>query len=263
MEQLGIMGVALSFEWKGTSLQLSFRLSSKEQCAMRSVAIAEDQRIFREGLKALLTNTHLYDVVCEACNGVEAISCVERYEPELLLLDLSMPILGGMSVIKEIKSRFPKTKILIMTMHNSEEYIREGLQLGANGYCLKDCGREEFVAAIEKVLSGSLYLSPGLSEHILIGYMRTKPGLTERSAWERLTGREKEVLKLIGEGYRSKQIGEVLSISIKTVEKHRSNIAKKLNIHSIAALTAFAYEKGLITHAFKPIDVPPESFSKN
>ena len=220
---------------------------------MRRLAIAEDHKILRETLKGMLEHTQAYEVICEASNGLEAIKCIEHYEPEMLLLDLSMPIMGGMSVLKEVKERFPKTKILILTMHKSEEYVREGLELGADGYCLKDCGRDDFIAAIEKVLGGGVYFSPGIADKILAGYLGVKRTFRGRSSWDSLTRREKEVLKLVGEGHRNKEIANILSISLKTVEKHRSNIIRKLDIHSVASLTAYAFEKGLVTHGSRTI----------
>jgi DNA-binding NarL/FixJ family response regulator len=214
---------------------------------MRKIAIAEDHKILREGLKELLVNTHLYEVVCEAQDGLEAIRCVQKFEPELLLLDLSMPKLNGISVIKEVKQSFPKTKTLVLTMYDSEEYLLEALQLGVNGYCLKDCGRKELLAAIEKVLDGRSYVSPGMADKLISGYQNRGPVLKPPS-FETVSRREKDVLKLVGEGYHNKEIAEFLFISPKTVEKHRSNIMKKLNIHTVAGLTAYAIEKGLIAH---------------
>ena len=113
-------------------------------------------------------------MVAEAGDGIEAIRAVEKHKPDLLLLDLSMPILGGMSVIKEIRSRFPETKILILTMHESEEFILEGMQLGANGYCLKDAGQAELLNAINRVLDGRSYLSPSIADKVLEGYMQDR-----------------------------------------------------------------------------------------
>ena len=217
---------------------------------MKNLAIAEDHRILRDGLKSLLTSTHLFEVVCEAENGVEAIRCVKTHTPDLLLLDLSMPILGGMSVIKEIKDRHPNTKILVLTMHESEEYLFEALRLGADGYCTKDSGRKELLKAIEKVLEGGKYVSPGIAEKVLDGYLKNKQAIKPRYL-DPISRREKEILKLVGEGYHNKQIAEILFISPKTVEKHRSNIMNKLNIHTVAGLTAYAIERGLVSQHAK------------
>jgi len=214
---------------------------------MKRLVIADHQRIIREGLKALLANSDSCEVVAEASDDMEAIRCVEQYKPDLLLLNLSGPVPGGMSLIQEVKRRFPATKILALSMHESEEFIMEGLQQGVDGYCLKDCGGAELSTAIERVLAGKTYLSPGIAERVLDGFMHERRGSRGQSSLESLTRREKEVLKLIGEGYQTKKIAQFLLISPKTVEKHRSNIIKKLDIHTASRLTVYAIEKGL-TH---------------
>ena len=218
---------------------------------MKKVVIAEDHKILREGLKVLLSNSKTLDVVAEAGDGMEAIRAVEKHKPDLLLLDLSMPMMGGMSVIKDLKSRFPETRILVLTIHESEEYILEGFQSGANGYCLKDAGTSELMTAIEKVLEGKTYLSPGIADKVLEGYLEDRRKVATQSSWDAVTQREKEVLKLVGEGYMNKEIADYLCISVKTVEKHRSNIMQKLDMHTASALTAYAIEKGLVTKPAK------------
>jgi DNA-binding NarL/FixJ family response regulator len=213
---------------------------------MKRLVIAEDHKILREGLKALLSGGNSFEVVAEAGDGVEAIRAVEKHLPDLLLLDLSMPILDGMSVIKEIHKRFSDVKILVLTMHDSEEFILEGLRLGANGYCLKDSAGSELLLAINRVIEGKSYLSPGIADKVMEGYLHDRSRLKHQSSWDTLTRREREVLKLVGEGYRNREIGNYLFISIKTVEKHRSNIMKKLAIHTVSGLTAYAIDKGLV-----------------
>ncbi len=213
----------------------------------KKIVIAEDHRILREGLKALLTLDGKIEVVGEAEDGLEAIRCVERLQPDLVLLDLSMPRMNGLSAIKEIKSRYPETKILVLTVHESEEYILEALQTGANGYCLKDSGHKELVSAIERVLEGSTYLCPEVSHKVLQGYLEERKVIRSQSPWDTLTERERAVLKMVGEGYKNKEIADLLCISPKTVEKHRSNLMRKLDLHSVSALTAYAIDKGLVT----------------
>jgi DNA-binding NarL/FixJ family response regulator len=211
------------------------------------IVIAEDHKILREGLKALLSGHKTMKVVAEAEDGIEAIRCVEKYKPDLLLLDLSMPRMGGLSVIKDVKSRFPDTKILALTIHGAEDYILEAFKSGANGYCLKDASHAELTMAIGSVMAGKPYLSPGVSEKVLEGYLEDRRQLKTHSAWDEITQREKEVIKLVGEGYKNKEIADFLCVSVKTVEKHRSNIMSKLDIHTSSALTAYAIEKGLVT----------------
>ena len=211
------------------------------------IVIAEDHKILREGLKSLLRTIEDLDIVGEAADGLEAIRCVENYHPELLLLDLSMPKMNGISVIRDIKSRFPETKILVLTIHESEDYILESFHSGLDGYCLKDANYSELLIAIRSVLDGKTYLSPSISEKVLAGFLDDRKTLKSRSSWDMITQREREVLKLVGEGYKNKEIADYLCISVKTVEKHRSNIMRKLDVHTSSGLTAIAIEKGLVT----------------
>jgi len=211
------------------------------------IVIAEDHRILREGLKSLIQTSEGLDVVAEVEDGLEAIRAVEKYHPDLLLLDLSMPRMSGFSVIKETKSRFPETKILALTIHESEEYILESFASGLDGYCLKEASYGELFGAIKNVLAGKKYLSPGISERVLEGFLEKKKRLKTRTSWDTITEREREILKLVGEGYKNKEISDYLCISVKTVEKHRSNIMRKLDVHTSSGLTAIAIEKGLVT----------------
>ena len=213
----------------------------------KHIVIAEDHTILREGLRSLLGSSGDYEVVGEAADGLDAIRCAERYDPDVILLDLAMPRMNGMAAIKEIKRVSPETKILTLTVHKSEEYILEAFQSGADGYCLKDASHQELLMAIKSVLSGKTYLSPGISERVLEGYLEGRKSLKPTSSWATLTQREREVLKLIGEGYKNKEIADYLCISVKTVEKHRANLMRKLDLHSASALTAYAIEKGLVT----------------
>lgn len=213
----------------------------------KKIVIAEDQKILREGLKSLLSSSDDFEVVGEAEDGLNAVRCVEKFTPELLLLDLSMPKMSGISAIKEIKSQFTETKILVLTIHESEEYILEVFKSGADGYCLKDASHSELLVAIKSVLSGKRYISPGISGKVLEGYLDDRETLKTSSSWDSLTQREREILKLVGEGYKNKEIADYLCISAKTVEKHRSNIMGKLDLHTASALTAYAIKKGLVT----------------
>jgi DNA-binding NarL/FixJ family response regulator len=210
------------------------------------IAIAEDHTILREGLRALLISEPDFTVVCEAGDGRDAIQCIEEHQPDLILMDLSMPRMNGLEAIKEIKKRSRSTMVMALTVHKSEEYILATLQAGADGYVLKDTTHAELVSAIRHVLSGKRYLSPGVSEKVIEGYLEEKRSVKTRTAWDTLTKREREILKLIAEGYKNKEIADYLCVSLKTVEKHRTNLMKKLDIHNVATLTAFAMEKGLV-----------------
>jgi DNA-binding NarL/FixJ family response regulator len=211
------------------------------------IVIAEDHTILREGLRALLSSNADFEVVGEAQDGREAIRCVEKLKPHLVLTDLSMPRMNGMDAIRDIKRKSPETKILVLTVHKTEEYILATLQAGANGYLLKDSTHAELLAAVRHVLSGKHYISPGISDKVLDGYLEGRKTLKTRTSWETLTAREREILKLIAEGYKNKEIADDLCISVKTVEKHRANLMEKLNLHNVQALTTYAIEKGLVS----------------
>jgi DNA-binding NarL/FixJ family response regulator len=210
------------------------------------VIIAEDHQLFREGLKAMLMGREDLTVVGEAQDGLTAIEIVKKTKPDLLLLDLSMPRLSGVSVVKEIKRLFPEIIVLALTIHESDQYVLEAFESGVNGYCIKDASREELLIAINTVLKGKTYISPGIADNVMEGYLEGKKRLKTRSNWDTITPREREVLKLLAEGYLNKEIGDFLNISVKTVEKHRANIMAKLKLHSAAALTSFAIEQGLV-----------------
>ena len=210
------------------------------------ILIAEDYTILREGLRSLLASNPDFEVAGEAEDGNQAVQQTEKLKPDVVLMDLSMPRMNGMEAIREAKKRCPETKILALTIHKDEEYIRATLTAGANGYVLKDATHAELVMAIKSVLAGKHYLSPGVSEKIIEGYLEGGKVLKPVSAWETLTQREREVLKLIGEGYKSKEIADYLCISVKTVDKHRANLMQKLDLHNVQTLTAYAIEKGLV-----------------
>jgi DNA-binding NarL/FixJ family response regulator len=213
----------------------------------KRIVIAEDHTILREGLRALLSSDPDFEVVGEAEDGRDAIQCVESLTPDLVLMDLSLPRMNGMDAIKEIKRRSPDTKVLALTVHRTEEYILATLRAGADGYVLKDATHAELVMGIRSVLTGRPYLSPGVSDKVIEGYLEGRKTVKTGTPWDTLTQREREVLKLIAEGYKNKDIADYLYISVKTVEKHRANLMKKLDLHSTSALTAFAMERGLIT----------------
>jgi DNA-binding NarL/FixJ family response regulator len=211
-----------------------------------NIVLADDHTILREGLRALLTSDSNFEIVGEARDGREAVRCVEKLLPDLLLMDLSMPRMSGMDAIREIKRRYPDTKIIALTVHKTEEYLLTTLQAGADGYVLKDATHDELIMAIKNVMGGKSYLSPGVSEKVIEGYLEGKGNSLSVSSWETLSPREREVLKLIAEGYKNKEIAEDLCISLKTVEKHRANLMKKLDLHNAAALTVYAVERGLV-----------------
>ena len=211
------------------------------------VVIAEDHTILRAGLCALLASLEDFEVVGEAGDGRKAVSVVNRLIPDLLLIDLSMPKLNGMDAIREIKRQHPQIKIIVLTVHKSDEYILASLDAGANGYMLKDASQNELILAIEYVLAGKTFLSPSISDKVVEAYLENKKGEKIKSVWSSLTAREREILQLIAEGNKNKNIAEHLCISLKTVEKHRANLMQKLDLHNTAALTAYAIDKKIIS----------------
>lgn len=212
----------------------------------KQIVIAEDYTILREGLRALLSSASDLEVIGEAEDGRSAVRCVSDLEPDLVLMDLSMPKMSGIDAIREIKKSFPQTKVIALTVHEKEEYILASLQAGADGYVLKDATRAELMTAIRTVLDGKRFLSPGVSEKVIEGYLEGKRAGEPKSIWETITPREREILKLVAEGYKNKEIADQLCISVKTVDKHRTNLMRKLDLHTVSALTAFAIEKGLV-----------------
>ncbi len=212
----------------------------------RGVLIAEDHTLIREGLRALLSSLPDLEVIGEAGDGREAIQQAEKLLPALVLMDLSMPRVGGVEAIRQIRKKWPQIKILALTVNDSEEYILAALRAGADGYILKDSSHTDLIQAIRNILDGKRVLSPSISEKVIEGYLVGKKSESVQTSWDTLTSREREILKLIGEGNSSKNIADYLCLSLHTVEKHRSNLMKKLNLHSIWALTTYAVEKGLV-----------------
>ncbi|MCF8127344.1 MAG: response regulator transcription factor [Deltaproteobacteria bacterium] len=210
------------------------------------LVIVEDHKILRQGLCSLLSASADLEVVGQAGDGMNAIRTIKETEPDLALLDINMPKMDGISVIREIKQYCPNTRILALTMHRSEQYILQVFKSGGDGYCLKSSGQEELMTAIKAVLSGKRYVSPEISGIVLEGYLENRRTVKEKSSFEGLTQREKEVLKLVAEAHQNTEIADYLCISPKTVEKHRANIMRKLDLHSASALTAYAIENGLV-----------------
>ncbi len=210
------------------------------------IVIAEDHTIIREGLRALLDREPNLEIVGEAGDGLAAIRCVDNLSPDLVLMDLSMPKMNGLEAIRNIKNLNPDTKIIVLTVHKTEEYVLSTLQAGADGYVLKDANHLELRMAINNIMAGRRYLSPGISEKVIDGYLDGKKKIRTESVLDSLTKREREILKLIAEGHKNREIAGYLFISLKTVEKHRANLIKKLDLHSASALTAFAIEKGIV-----------------
>lgn len=212
----------------------------------RRILIVEDHTLLRAGLRALLSQDDDIEIVGESDNGRDAIRLIGALAPNLVMTDLSMPGMNGMEAIRDIKRRYPDIRVLVLTIHKADEYILESLKAGADGYLLKDATHDELRVAIRSVLNGKTYLSPDISGKVVNGYLGTGKLSNTRSAWDTLTHREREVLKLVAEGHPNKYIAEYFCLSVKTVEKHRANLMKKLDLHNASTLTAYAIEKGLV-----------------
>ncbi len=206
--------------------------------------IAEDHAIVREGIRGLLAGNQAFEVVGEAPDGVEALRLLNETRPDILILDISMPNLDGLSVTKQAKSKYPDLKIIILTIHDSSEYVFQIFKNGADGYVLKESAYEELLAAIEAVTGGKKFLSPGISGDVIRHYLDNP--LTQANPIDTLTRKEREVLTLITEGRSNKEMAEILFVSVKTVEFHRMNIMKKLDIHNQAALIRFGINSDLV-----------------
>ena len=210
------------------------------------VLLVEDHTILRKGIKALLEKETRIEVIGEAEDGIEAMKAIRKSQPDIVLLDISLPYLNGLEITRKILKHYPKIKVLILTMHSSEEYVNELLTAGAKGYIIKQAAPDELISAIRSVSEGFIYLSPEISKKVagrtnLIGRLNK-----DKKDRLQLSERETEVLQLIVEEHSPRDIAGLLFISIKTVENHRYNIMKKLDIHSIAGLTKYALEKKII-----------------
>lgn len=210
------------------------------------VLLVEDHRILREGLKAVLTSDPEIEVVGEADDGREAVRAAERLAPDVVILDITLPRTSGLDAIAEIRERCPRAKIVVLTAHKAEDLVLSALREGAHAYVLKEASLEELTAAVHRVRDGHRYLSPEITSYVVARSLREEGGDVPTSAFETLTPREREILKLVAEGYRNREIAEYLCISLRTVESHRARLMKKLGVENTAALTAYALEKGLV-----------------
>lgn len=210
-----------------------------------TILIADDHEIVRKGLRAVLETRKDFEVVAEATNGRDAVSLAEEHSPDVVLMDLSMPELNGMEAIGQIIRRSPRTEILVLTMHESEELIREVLDTGARGYVLKSDAAKQLVPAVDALREGKPFLTSRASEVVLDGFLGEGSGETSEPR-RQLTPREREIVQLIAEGKSNKQVAATLHISVKTAETHRTNIMKKLGMHSVSELVRYAVRNHMI-----------------
>lgn len=207
------------------------------------VLLVDDHALVRAGVRALVSGMENVLVVGEAGNGREALSLIESVSPDLILLDITMPEMNGLATLEEIKKRFPKVRVIMLTMHEAREYVIQSLRAGAAGFIPKSAASTELKQAIDAVMRGKTFVSAETSQDNLT---RVDTGAREQSLLERLTPRQREILLLIAEGKTTKQIARALEISVKTVESHRAQLTERLNIHDVAGLVRFAIKTDLL-----------------
>ncbi|MCI0708056.1 MAG: response regulator transcription factor [Ignavibacteriae bacterium] len=212
------------------------------------ILIADDHSLIRTGISTLLQSYEDFVVVGEATNGEEAVEMTRKVQPDVVIIDLSMPKMNGIEATKLIRERYPETRVLVLTMHENEEYIYQIFRSGAGGYVLKNSSREELYEAVRAVAKGEKFFSTRVSEIMVEGFI--KRGETQQpevsSSDSPLTKREKEILALVAEGMTNQQIADKLFISPRTVDTHRTNIMQKLGIHDVVLLARYAVEHGLL-----------------
>lgn len=209
------------------------------------ILIADDHEVARKGIRSLLESHPDWEVCAEASDGREAVEYASRLKPDVLLLDIGMPNLNGLDASRQILATNPEARILILTVHDSEQMVREVLALGASGFLLKSDAGRDLLAAVEALQRRRTFFTSSVAQMILEGYLRPD----ENGAASRqhvLTPREREVIQLVAEGKTTKEVATALSLSVKTAETHRTNLMRKLDLHSVAALTLYAVRNGIV-----------------
>jgi len=208
------------------------------------VLIVDDHAMFRQGIRALLERCEDVEIVGEATEGMEAIEKVLQLAPQVVLMDIAMPVMGGLEATRRIQKESPNTKVLVLTQYEDSEYILSLLRAGAKGYISKTATASELISAIRTVHQGESYLYPSATTTLIEEYLTRVGG--EKNEYERLTDREREILQLVAEGRTNREIADRLFISIKTVLRHRTNVMEKLGFHNRTELIKYAISKGLI-----------------
>lgn len=208
------------------------------------VLLADNHTLVRAGLRALLNTIDGIQVIAEAGDGREALSLIAEHQPDVVLMDIAMPEMNGLEAATHVVKEFPQVRVIMLSMHANEEYVLQALRIGAMGYLLKDAGISELELAIKAISQGETYLSPAVSKHVVANYLQRVGN--EPSSLEQLTSRQREILQLIAEGRSTKEIAELLYISVKTVETHRMQLMKRLDIHDVAGLVRYAIRMGLV-----------------
>lgn len=210
------------------------------------VLLADDHAVLRSGLRLLLTSQSEYEVIGEASSGTETLSLAEKLQPDLILLDLSMPALSGLDALPTLRKLVPSARILILTMHDDPQYLRQALKYGASGYVLKKAADAELLSAMRAVLRGEVYVHPSMTRILLEDLLPESQSAEKEDTWDSLSEREKEVLKMVALGHTSAEIADQLSLSAKTIETYRARGLEKLGLRTRAALVKFALQEGLI-----------------
>ena len=209
------------------------------------ILVADDHEVVRRGVRALLEAHAGWEVCGEAKDGCEAIEKAAELRPDMVLIDVGMPNLNGLDAARQIIQALPNTRVLILTMHESEQIVREVLEVGARGFLLKSDAARDLIAAVEALQWRTTFFTSSVAEMVLDGYLNRGPDL-ERPVKERLTPREREVVQLLAEGKTSKEVAVVLNLSVKTAETHRTNVMRKLNLHSVADLVRYAVRNRIV-----------------
>ncbi len=212
------------------------------------ILIADDHSVVREGLRALFQRVPDFNVIAEAADGEEVLRLAGELKPDVAIVDISMPKVNGVEVTRRIRRASPATRVLILTIHEDEEYVYQMFAAGANGYVVKDAGRNDLFAAVRSVYAGERFFSPGISRLIIEDFIKRSqmPRLASPAADRLLTRREEEVLRHIAQGMTNAEIADKLFLSIRTVNTHRSNLMHKLDIHNTAGLVRYAVECGVL-----------------
>ena len=211
-----------------------------------TIVVADDHRIFRKGLKALLSEKDYLQVVAEANDGAEALEMVREYKPRIVIMDIGMPKMDGIEATRQIRERLPGTEVIVLSMHAKKAYIDQVLKAGAKGYVLKDSDEENLIAAINTVFNGGFYLDSPIADQVLSDYFGGKTRRALKKQADPLSEREKEVLRLLAGGHSNQEVANILCISRKTVENHRAHIVRKTGVQGQAGLTKYAARIGLI-----------------
>jgi DNA-binding NarL/FixJ family response regulator len=213
---------------------------------MIRVIVADDHHLVRQGIRALLERADDIEVVGEAADGQEAIELVQRLNPDVLVIDIAMPRLDGTQATERVRALGVATRVVILSMHSDETLVRQTLRSGARGYLLKRSVTEELLLAVRAAVRGEIYLSPAISAPILDEFLALQADSKELRPFDLLTPREREVLQLIAEGHTNTAIAQMMNVTVKTVEKHRTNLMSKLNVRDVAGLVRVAIKQGLV-----------------